>query len=879
MSVEDIHVAQNGMIWIATRGGVCTFDGESFDRFDDVDQKPLAAKRIEERSNGDIIIDAGKSLFVFDGATFTEYQYPKDYKSTTYSNMVVDWDDNIWIQNRKTDELFLFQQDSLFRASEVFEHPFFSQSEFIIPDTINKCYYGIQNGKEIVKYCDGNIELVHQAVSGISMWKNFQVSNNPYGFRFKDVDIKGHYSFFEFSSGKTYSLNPYSDDVADLSKKNIKIDIHDGSKNKLWVSEEGECIQLLEGIQNRYNHFFCYESIGDAHYIGTGKGLLKITKSPFNIFPEEEHHSINFIRDVGGEIYFGSYGDGLISLSKDKIDYVPKSGKNGRVFHRRNYYHPSIIGKDSMIVPTEHGIFLLHENVSTYMFPKFDDNPKPTLFTYYDEARELIIVSMCPEVYILNKQFEVVKVLDEELIKHRCMLTTSKDDKGDYWFGGSGGVSKYNFEKDEVTNYSVADGSFPISGAICSLKDDYDNLWFGSRDGLCIYNKEQQVFEKVEQLKNYSISSLIQTGSKQYFLNTTNGLMMADLSDYGADKEVEHSIYTKTNGFDALEPGQNGLYQDNNGLVWTTSSTNVISFDPEKLKYQARSVTPYIKTINGHRISNSHPLAIEQGENSLKVNYGNVGTESRELILYRLRLNKKEWSQWTKETSKEYQRLGSGSYTIHVQAKPAYENDTCALTASAEAQVSLSFNKEPYFNTLIQSLLFIVTGIFLWLYQRNKNEKAINEVLKERNDLLSEKNEGLLTEKEKLSRLNQVLSSNLASIKASSKKQKSEKIEVSSFDKSYSINPQDILYLKSDKKITKINLLDKPAIWSNHSLKHNYEMLKERDFLQIQRSTVINIAHIEWINTNTLKMTDGEVHQIGRAYKTQLKSHIEGMGR
>jgi len=875
MEVEDIHFSKYGLIWIATRGGVCTFDGKDFDKFDDFDNKPISAKKIEERANGDIIIDAGRTLYVFNGKIFTRHVLPEEYVSSTYSSMVVDWNDNIWLQNNKSKALFVFK-DSIYSANELFDHSFFKETSFIIPDNKAQCYYGIQEGRRIVQFCDGKIKEVHQSSSGIRMWKNFQLSNNANGFRYRDIE--NAYMFYEFATEKVYSLNPASEDVLELIENDINVNIHDGILNKLWVSESNELITLLDGIQDKYNHYFCYERHGNTHYIGTGKGLIKMTKSPFTIYSEEEYQTINFIRKVGDDTYFGSYGDGLISLSNQEIEYIPKAiGIEDRKCHKRSYYHPSLIGEDSLVVPTEFGVYLLHDYISTLKFPEFDELQKPVLFTDYDANRGYIILSMCPGVYILNKQFEVVKYLNEELIMHRCMRISIIDNQGHYWLGGSGGVSKYDIETNQLTQYASSTDLFPIQGAVCGLRDQDGRLWFGSRDGLCFFNEEKQMFQKIEQLKNYSFSSMIQTDSNKYLLNTLDGLMMADLSDYSAEKKIQYHIYTESNGFEALEPGQNGLYQDDEGLVWTTSATNVISFDPDDISHSTDLPSPYIKSINGQRPFGRMLIELEHGQSTIKVDYGVLGNDPNDQYIYRLKLNNDEWSAWTKERSRQYQGLGSNQYQIKLQAKPEHVDDENLTTAEATCKVSLPLEKEPYFSVLMLSLLFCGGGTLFWLYLSRKNQKVLNQVLNERNELLADKNDMLLTDREELIQLNDVLSTNLLKIKENQKGDRPRKIEILSYDKSYSINPDQILYLQSNKKITKVSLIDKPAIWSSDSLKSNYRIVEGLGFIQIQRSTVINTAHIKWINTNTLKMDDGKELKIGRSYKTQLKSFIENM--
>ena len=875
MQIEDIHFGKNGLMWIATRGGVCTYDGNSFDKFVDLENKPIYAKKIIETSDGRIIIDAGKSFYSFNGQSFRNYRLPKSFKSTTHSHICIDWADNIWIQNRLQEDLLVFK-DSIEGANDRFDHPFFKRVMFVIPDNETKCYYGIENQKRILKYCGDDITIVYETTGKIHIWKYFLFSNNPHGFQFS-IDRKAHH-FFEFKTNKTHSFDFLEADFQNLDKTGYNFQIDHRPSNSLYVTIEGKMATLLNDIQKKYNHFLTYELYKDFHYIGTNRGLLKVSKSQFTTKSDRDLSNVFFVSENNEELIFGVYGKGLITNSGKPFRYDSTfNHKDEDLVKKCIYYSPTKIGQDSLLIGTENGLILLHNYEASHVFPSDIDDKKTILFPYYDQERQVILLASCQGIILLNKDFKTIKTIKERLFEHRCLLTITKDMFGKYWIAGSGGIAMYDLDMDTLTNYTYDQGTLPIQGASCSLTDWYGNIWFGGTGGLTMYDINKSEFHKVDQLRNFSFSSIIQVDSMKYLLNTLDGLMMADLSNYKKDKLIQFNIYNNTNGFDALEPGQNGLYQDKEGLVWTTSSTNIISFNPDNLEYNSEITTPYVKNISGLRLAHQTPLEIERGISSVKINFGAIGNGPTTQTVYRMKLNKEKWSSWTKETSKEFQNLSSGIYDLKLQAKYSSSDDRDATMTAANFIIDLPLQKEPYFNNLILVLFLTTIGILIWLFQKRKNDSELNDILQERNDLLAEKNQNLLTEREKLTQLNDILSNNLESLKVKQVSQTTKIIKISSFDKSYSINPNQLLYLQSDKKITKLTLLDKPVIWSNESLKANYALMKDLGFFQIQRSTVINVTYIDWVNTNTLKMVNGEVLKIGRAYKTPLKLFIQNL--
>lgn len=99
-------------------------------------------------------------------------------------------------------------------------------------------------------------------------------------------------------------------------------------------------------------------------------------------------------------------------------------------------------------------------------------------------------------------------------------------------------------------------------------------------------------------------------------------------------------------------------------------------------------------------------------------------------------------------------------------------------------------------------------------------------------------------------------------------------IPFQSINKTIYIKPSEIQYIKAEYNGVRIFLEDL-NYWSNQSLKETLDKLKEYSFLQIHRSTIINIRNIEMVNSTYLKMKDGSEHNIGRAYKKQFKNSLK----
>lgn len=87
------------------------------------------------------------------------------------------------------------------------------------------------------------------------------------------------------------------------------------------------------------------------------------------------------------------------------------------------------------------------------------------------------------------------------------------------------------------------------------------------------------------------------------------------------------------------------------------------------------------------------------------------------------------------------------------------------------------------------------------------------------------------------------------------------------------VNIQDIYYIESLKNYVAIHLKNNEIITYN-TLKNIKEILPENKFVQIHKSFIIAIYHIEKTTTNSVFMIDKEL-PIGNSYKNEFFSKIE----
>ena len=147
--------------------------------------------------------------------------------------------------------------------------------------------------------------------------------------------------------------------------------------------------------------------------------------------------------------------------------------------------------------------------------------------------------------------------------------------------------------------------------------------------------------------------------------------------------------------------------------------------------------------------------------------------------------------------------------------------------------------------------------------------KSYNLLLEKEKSRLEDTNELLESEKKELAEINSNLEEKIAGIKLQSDHK--EKLEIKSLDKKHLVNIKDIIYCKAEDEGVRIYLINDRTIWTDLRFKTLFDQLPKTSFLQVFRSTVINVYHLDWVNHATLKMVNGTELKIGRTYKKELR--------
>ena len=98
-------------------------------------------------------------------------------------------------------------------------------------------------------------------------------------------------------------------------------------------------------------------------------------------------------------------------------------------------------------------------------------------------------------------------------------------------------------------------------------------------------------------------------------------------------------------------------------------------------------------------------------------------------------------------------------------------------------------------------------------------------------------------------------------------------LNVKSSDKIHKLDLTKIKYAKAEDDGVRV-FFEESSLWLDITLKKFQLQSEGAGFLRIYRSTIVNLAFIEWVNHVTLKLKGGTELRIGRTYKPQILEAI-----
>ena len=481
--------------------------------------------------------------------------------------------------------------------------------------------------------------------------------------------------------------------------ENSKVyDLHKDVEGNLWVLNNKVGVSSANRQFERVNHELgdvqaVLSDQGNRIWLGTPDGLFLMknqadgTKVYESIFPKKNINVISLFEDAFGNIWIGTFGQGLYcyNFSKNKTRYF--SRKNGLL----NDNILSIDGLNNMLwLATLGGVFEL--DLSEDIFSK---NNQFRNFTHEDG-------------------------FGSNFIYKAFVCSTNRT-----WFGTDGkGLSV--LENGKITNYTQAN-KIPLKTIYTITEDHRGSIWFGTAEhGIFEFDGENFYQLNVKEgIRDLEITSLVTDSLGNILIVHPSGIDILN-------PETKHLIYYDDEvGLKDLEPVLNSFSSDKNGNIWLGGKDKLIRYSAlnEQLEIHPRNIIEGVNVFF-EPIDYQSVNQFSHTENSLVFNYVGLWFTNPEKVEYRYQLEgyNPDWI-YSKDNQAHYSDLRPGKYNFKVTSTENGAFDGEPIT-SYSFEIKAPFWQQAWF--IIFAFVLLLSLLYAWTKWKSQRIQREADIQKER---------------------------------------------------------------------------------------------------------------------------------------------------
>ncbi|NDV58310.1 hybrid sensor histidine kinase/response regulator transcription factor [Bacteroides sp. 519] len=776
-TVFSICQDHKGFIWIATKSGLCKYDGRNVTTYEIEIEKGIKISGNQVRQ---VYEDNQQRLWVLSQRAINLYDREKD------TFILVGPED-----------LSRFRQ-MLYQAS--------NDTIYIAGTRLLK--YN-EEEKEIELYKQQNGEIIGSTITSITEDKHGRLWLGKLLTGIMCIDTKT-------GNIENYKSNPLND--GSLISDKIKV-LYTDKEGNVWIGtkDKGICYYNTQTSSfMRIQDFpdICVlafaEDVDGNLWIGSEDGLYiyypqtgKFTNYKQNYnekFSLNDNAIYSIFRDREGNMLLGTYFGGVnIYSSSYKQFYYYDYGYSDKFLSGKAVRQITGNGDGNLWIATEDGGLNYYDHSTekfTYFKPQKNENSisyhnvhsllldsknnlwvgtylgglnkydlKNRKFTHYTTARypELIIdnifslledrdgeiwIGTTAGLAIYNPATGLFKRFHQDIITNKAVDYLLEDSDGDIWIATrTHGVFQYIKSTEELINHSYQSSPDRIPDNYINYiyEDRNKNIWIATHeDGLCRYDKANnsfRVFTKEDGLPSNTIFGIIESNSGNLWISTNNGLSCMNAEN----KTI--SNYSVSEGLPNKEFNYNSVYKDKKGMLYFGTINGMISFYPEQLHSNPDIAHVELMgfSILGkpmHPGNEDSPLLSNiQEVKSISLNYQQSKSFSLDFTVptishpnstfYAIRFDSdKQWSYLGTQNHVTYINLPSGEYILHIKA--AFNNK---WTGDEPVKTIKIIIRPPFWKSTLAYLiyvLFVAILIFLLYLFIKKRQQEKNLILAER---------------------------------------------------------------------------------------------------------------------------------------------------
>ena len=502
-------------------------------------------------------------------------------------------------------------------------------------------------------------------------------------------------------------------------------------------------------LPNSFRHFHYYQ-YGNSDRFLSGKVVRQI------------------VGDALGNLWIATEDGGLDYYNKqtDRFEYFkPDKNRNSISYH--NVHSLLLDSRQNLWAGTYLG-GLNKYNLKTNLFKQYSNKNYPNMivdnvFSLIEDNEHQIWVGTTNGLAIYNHETDRFTRFRPQRFGAKSVNHLLQDSEGNVWIATrKNGLYYYNKNTDNLSNFIHTPGknSIPDNYINYIFEDSTKNIWIGTYEGgLCRYDKQTEsftVYNEENGLPSNTVFGITESNSGNLWISTNNGLSCMDVAN-GA-----FTNYSVSDGLPNKQFNYNSVYKGLDGILYFGTINGMIAFNPEDIETTA--YTPRVEFIDfkifGKSVSpdgNKSPLSknIEEIEETDVIHLNSKQAQSFTLeftvptlshsnsTFFAIKLNTdNNWSYVGQQRHITYANLPHGKYKIRVKA--AFNNNW----TGDESAKSITIIIDPPFwlsTTAYLIYMLVIAGITFSLYnflrrrQQEKNlillERLEKEKMKEVNNL------------------------------------------------------------------------------------------------------------------------------------------------
>lgn len=777
-AVIDDHL---GYLWVATNGGgLCRFDGRSFDIFNKKDGLPdnvILSVFQDNRTN--IWIATNKGLVKYDGK-----QMVSVIKSdTTVFNSNVSFfqttNGALWLAgniNLNQRVIYSLQGDSLISGASIFPDVLTDNEIFAVT--------GWGRKQIMLSTARGLFTIDNSTINAVDIDRKFRnnrmviiplIEDRFKNLWFKVVEPAGSYGLISVDTGGEVTRHELPDGMS-VSRILSMYEDRDGG---LWISVAFEgLVYKKNGVTTVFNQTnglptsliqnVFQDREGNFWFGSTGEGLIKYSSNFFTSFTElsglGDDLIIGIAEDSKGNKLFSDSRGGLTYFNGSKLEKVGGAGRLAGVLRGHVEFEDG-----RQLMGSARGLWSYKNGKFTEASAQFGLNQNMAIYDILLNGDTLFVAtSIHGVIKVVGGKVSQTFNIKNSNLPSNFAKSLFLDSRHRLWIATDKGLAILT--DGELFSYGEKEG-MPSNNVFQFAEDGTGNIWIANfTGGLVRYDGDGfKVFNSDTGLSSDIIYSVIADKNGDIWAGSQLGVEHLILNQDG--KVEKFFWYDKNDGFTGIENNAGSAMCDSDGILWFGTIKGVIRCIPDEKSFNQLPATVFVdKIVINNDITNwaSAPfnaycdsvlswhqvpagLKLPSHYNHISFSFDALCYTQPEKVLYRWKLSPidQDFTPATTNNVASYTMLPPGDYSLQVIA---CNNDGVWSVDGDTFNFSV---KAPWWKTFTPTFLLSLLGIIIAIVviilrnrmlQRHRMELdhvagshvAANERLKTRMSLLQD---------------------------------------------------------------------------------------------------------------------------------------------